>query len=171
MNLAADRLLDRQLGPYKIVEAIGQGGMARVYKGYHEDLARYAAIKVIAWGLVEDQEFTARFRREAQAIASLRHPHIVTIYDFGKYEHGYYLVMEYIDGQDLETLIARGERLSPATIQSIITQIAEALDYTHSHDVIHRDIKPSNIMITKEGEAILTDFGLVMLPNSRGNTT
>jgi serine/threonine protein kinase len=171
MNLAADRLLDRQLGPYKIVEAIGQGGMARVYKGYHEDLARYAAIKVIAWGLVEDQEFTSRFRREAQAIASLRHPHIVTIYDFGKYEHGYYLVMEYIDGQDLETLIARGEPLPPATIQSIITQIAEALDYTHSHNVIHRDVKPSNIMIAKEGEAILTDFGLVMLPNSRGNTT
>jgi len=171
MNVLADKLIGLKLGAYTIVEAIGQGGMARVYKGYHQDLDRYAAIKVMTWGLVEDEEFTNCFRREAQAIASLRHPHIVTIYDFGKYEYGYYLVMEYIAGEDLGALMARGTPLSPANIQTIISQIAQALDYTHRHQVIHRDIKPSNIMITKEGEAILTDFGLVMLPNSRGNTT
>ncbi len=171
MNPASDELIGRQLGSYKIVEAIGQGGMARVYKGYHSDLARYAAIKMITWGLVEDKEFTTRFRREAQAIAFLRHPHIVTIYDFGKYEHGYYLVMEYIDGEDLEAHIAHGEPLSPVAIQSVIAHIASALDHAHSNNVIHRDIKPSNIMIAKTGEAILTDFGLVMLPNSMGNTT
>ena len=171
MTAAPDKLVGQQLGPYEILEAIGQGGMARVYKGYHSDLDRYAAIKVIIWGLVEDEEFTTRFRREAQAIASLRHPHIVTIYDFGKYEYGYYLVMEYIDGEDLEAHVARGQRLSPEFIQSTIANIASALDYAHGNDVIHRDVKPSNIMMTQRGEAILTDFGLVMLPNSTGNTT
>ena len=86
IDIQTDRLIDQQLGSYKIVEPIGQGGMARVYKGYHADLDRYAAIKIIAWGLAEDKSLTTRFRREAQAIASLRHSHIVTIYDFGKYE-------------------------------------------------------------------------------------
>jgi serine/threonine-protein kinase len=171
MSSNTDRLLGQQLGPYQIVEAIGQGGMARVYKGYHADLDRYAAIKVITWGLVEDEDFTVRFRREAQAIASLRHPHIVTIYDFGKYEQGYYLVMEYIDGDDLEAHVIRGEPLRPTFIQSTISDIASALDYAHAANVIHRDVKPSNIMINRHDEAILTDFGLVMLPNSSGNTT
>ncbi|OQY45919.1 MAG: hypothetical protein B6242_09165 [Anaerolineaceae bacterium 4572_78] len=171
IDIQTDRLIDQQLGSYKIVEPIGQGGMARVYKGYHADLDRYAAIKIIAWGLAEDKSLTTRFRREAQAIASLRHSHIVTIYDFGKYENGYYMVMEYIDGEDIETFINRHKPIPPKAIQSLISDIAAALDYAHSHGVVHRDVKPSNIMLTNEGEAILTDFGLVMLSNSMGSTT
>ena len=171
MTGQSDKILGQRLGSYEIVEAIGQGGMARVYKGYHEDLDRYAAVKVITWGLVEDEEFSLRFRREAQAIATLRHANIVTIYDFGKYEYGYYMVMEYIDGSDLEALLSEGKNLHPQEIQSIIHHIAQALDHAHSHNVVHRDVKPSNIMITQKGEAILTDFGLVMLPNSNGTTT
>ena len=171
MSASSDRLLGQKLGSYELVEAIGQGGMARVYKGYHADLNRYAAIKVIVWGLSEDQEYTTRFRREAQAIAALRHPNIVTIYDFGGYDNGYFLAMEYIEGSDLEAVIARGERLPPQKIRAILSDIAGALDYTHSHNVIHRDIKPSNIMLTQDDQAILTDFGLVMLPNTIGNTT
>ncbi len=171
MDSKGDKLIGQKLGSYQILEAIGQGGMARVYKGYHPDLNRYAAVKVITWGLAEDEDFSASFRREAQAIASLRHPRIVTIFDFGQYDHGYYLVMEYIDGQDLGEFITLGKSFSPEEIISIIIDIASAIDYAHRLDVIHRDVKPSNIMMAGSGEAILTDFGLVMLPNSMGATT
>ena len=171
MNSPVDKLVGQQLGAYTINEAVGRGGMARVYKGFHKDLNRYAAIKVIEMGLSTDEEFIQRFRREAQAIASLKHANIVTIYDFAAFEYGYYLVMEYIDGHDLESTIVAGEEISPDTLQSIVFDIASALDHAHGHDVIHRDVKPSNIMITHSGQAILTDFGLVMLPNSAANTT
>ena len=170
-----DPVIGTVLGSYEIVEAVGEGGMARIYKGYHAELKRYAAIKVVNWGLQEDPEFTERFRREAQAIASLRHPNIVQIFDFGQYHGGYFMAMEFIDGTDLARHLHQMGKdqtlLSETEITTIMKDVAAALDYAHSRDVIHRDVKPSNIMINSEGQSILTDFGLVMLPSQKSQAT
>jgi serine/threonine-protein kinase len=175
MNTHQDPFIGARLGSYDIIEAIGEGGMARIYKGYHAELNRYTAIKVINWGLQEDPEYTERFRREAQAIAILRHPNIVQIFDFGKHSSGYFMVMEFIDGTDLAALLRdyreQQNLLPPAQIIHLVKDVAAALDYTHSRGVVHRDIKPSNVMLTQEGQAILTDFGLVMLPAFRSQHT
>jgi serine/threonine-protein kinase len=165
-----DALIGQMLGSYTIEEAIGVGGMARIYRGVHSELNRYGAVKVVNWGLEEDPEFTERFRREAQAIAGLRHPNIVQIFDFGKYDNGYFMVMEFIDGQDLSVLLHHQKEqntlLPPEQVIRIIKDIAAALDHAHDRGVIHRDVKPSNIMLNRHGQAILTDFGLVMLSAS-----
>lgn len=175
MTPGNDPLIGAMLGSYKIIEAVGQGGMARIYRGFHAELNRYAAVKVINWGLQEDPEFTERFRREAQAIATLRHPNIVQIFDFGKHSSGYYMVMEFIDGSDLAVQLRRyksnQQRLPQEQIIQIIKDVAAALDYAHSQNVVHRDVKPSNIMINQAGQSILTDFGLVMLPAHANKST
>jgi serine/threonine protein kinase len=173
--MTRDPFVGMMLGSYKVTEPIGEGGMARIYKGYHAELKRYAAIKVINWGLQEDPVFTERFRREAQAIASLRHPNIVQIFDFGKHDTGYFMVMEFIEGHDLSVELRQaresGELLPKEKIFRVIQDAAAALDYAHRREVVHRDVKPSNIMIHKEGQAILTDFGLVMLPAHKSQAT
>ncbi len=170
-----DPFIGITLGSYEILEAIGEGGMARIYKGYHVELNRYAAIKVVHWGLQEDLDFTERFRREAQAIASLRHPNIVQIYDFGKHESGYYMAMEFVEGGDLAVMLSQSRTrqtyLPPEETTKIIKGVASALDYAHRNGVIHRDVKPSNIMINRDGQPILTDFGLVMLPLQSSQAT
>lgn len=170
-----DALIGKTLGAYKIIEAIGAGGMARIYRGFHIELNRYAAIKVINWGLQEDPEFTERFRREAQAIASLRHPNIVQIYDFDKHDTGYFMAMEFIEGSDLAVqmrqLEAEKALLPNEKIISVISDVAAALDYAHEQGVIHRDVKPPNIMLNPNGQSILTDFGLVMLPSQASQAT
>ncbi len=173
--MSRDALIGTKIGSYEIIEAIGEGGMARIYKALHPELNRYVAIKVVHWGLQEDPEFTDRFRREAQAIASLRHPNIVQIFDFGKHESGYYMVMEFIDGSDLARQLyeyKQNNELPPQEqIIEVVKDVAAALDYAHQHEVIHRDIKPSNIMINSEGQSIVTDFGLVMLPGHKSHPT
>lgn len=172
---STDPLIGTRLGSYEIIAAIGQGGMARIYKGFHAELNRYTAIKVVHWGLQEDPEFTERFRREAQAIAILRHSNIVQIFDFGQHTSGYYMVMEFIEGSDLAVILRqyreRKEIFPRDKTIRIIRDVAAALDYAHSRGVIHRDVKPSNIMITPEGQPILTDFGLVMLPTHKSQAT
>lgn len=175
MSFGTDPFIGTKLGSYEITEAIGEGGMARIYKGFHAELNRFTAIKVVNWGLQEDPEFTERFRREAQAIAILRHPNIVQIFDFGKHTSGYFMVMEFIDGSDLQVQLreyrAREELLPKDKVIRVIREIAAALDYAHGRGVIHRDIKPSNIMLTREDQSILTDFGLVMLPAHKSQAT
>jgi serine/threonine-protein kinase len=175
MSVGTDPFMGAKLGSYEIIEAIGEGGMARIYKGFHAELNRFTAIKVINWGLQEDPEFTERFRREAQAIAILRHPNIVQIFDFGKHTSGYFMVMEFIDGSDLQVQLReyhqRNELLPKDKVMRVIREIAAALDYAHGRGVIHRDVKPSNIMLTREGQSILTDFGLVMLPAHKSQAT
>ncbi len=160
-------LIGRKLGPYEVIEFIGQGAMAEIYLGYHHDLKRKVAIKIIGRSLQSDPVFNARFRREAKAIARLNHPNIVKLSDFGAAEGGHYMVMEYIEGITLADLIVqvnRGERtLYAEDVTFIVRQIAAALDHAHSKDVIHRDVKPENIMIARSGQAILTDFGLALL--------
>jgi serine/threonine protein kinase len=163
-----DPLLNKQLGDYTIIDLLGQGGMARVYRGYDAKLDRYSAIKVIDSTLAASQdadEYRERFSREARAIARLRHPNIVNIYQFGEFNGTYYMAMAFLEGRDLRHILQeyaeRGERMPAAEVLSIARDIASALDYAHQNDVIHRDVKPSNIMVTTTG-AVLMDFGLAL---------
>ena len=167
--MRSDTLIGQYIGQYKILDKIGQGGMGEVYKGLHESLQRYVAIKLLGRDLRSDDKVTQRFLREAQAVAVLRHPHIVQIYDFGRYEGGHYMVMEYVEGVDLRAEIdrrqANEQTFAVPEILSIVTSLAHALDYAHSEGVIHRDVKPANIFLTPKGDVILGDFGLAMLRN------
>jgi len=165
--MPTDKLIGTTIGPYEILEKIGQGGMAEVYKGRHCELQRLVAIKFLGVHLKDDEQLTQRFKREARAIAALRHPNIVMVHDFGVSDHGHYMVMEYIEGADLRReMIRRSAAKQPYTSDEILnlaTQIASALDYAHNQGVIHRDVKPGNIFVNPNGQAILGDFGLVML--------
>ena len=155
-------LVGRTLGRYRIVSKIAQGGMATVYLAWHSGLGHHVALKVLLPVFAQDEEFVRRFKREAWAVAKLRHPNIVRIYDAGESEGYHYIAMEYIEGGSLKDLLDRqgGRPLDLATALQIVRQIASALDYAHSRGIIHRDIKPSNILLTKEGKAVLTDLGI-----------
>ena len=157
----------QNLGKYRILEPLGRGGMAQVYKAYHPQLDRYVAIKVLRSDLVEEVEFLARFRREARAVAALRHPHIVQIYDFDVQGDLYYMVMELLEGDTLKaylnSLRARGERLPLGETARVFNDVLDGLSYAHGEGIIHRDLKPANIMLTRRGQAVLTDFGIAQI--------
>lgn len=157
-----ERLIGKAFGPYKVLEKIGEGGMAVVYRGVQESLDRSVAIKVLRTELSADQEFIARFRQEALAVAQLSHPNILHVYDAG-FAHGvYYIVMAYVDGGSLKDLIAQGP-VEPGFACSIAAPLAEALDHAHQRGLVHRDVKPSNILLTRDGRPLLTDFGIARL--------
>ena len=142
---------------YAIEAKLGQGGMAAVYLAVDQSLGRKVALKVIT---SRDKESLERFQREAQAIAKLRHPHIVQVYDVGVFGSQHYFTMEYIEGVSLEQMIESSPKPGIQNIAHIMMQVAEALDYAHQQDIVHRDVKPSNILIDKKGTAYLTDFGI-----------
>lgn len=162
-----DSLIGRVIDGYRIESLLGHGGMARVYRAIDENLNRFVAIKIIDPRSVEDNEYRERFKLEARAIAKLNHPNIVSIYRFGEVGELYFMAMEYIEGFDLRWLITdyrrQNEQMPYDTMGKILEQIAKALDYAHKQGVIHRDVKPSNIMISRDGNAILTDFGLALV--------
>lgn len=166
----ADELLGQQLDEYQLAELLGQGGMARIYRGYDVRLKRSVAIKVIDATYRADADYRARFEREAQAIAQLEHPHIVRLYRYGEVSGLFYMAMQYVEGRDLKTILAdykeRGVRMPFPEVSHIIREVCQALDYAHSKGIIHRDIKPSNIMIDAQGRAYLTDFGLALLADT-----
>jgi eukaryotic-like serine/threonine-protein kinase len=164
-----DSLIGKQLGDYTIQSLLEQGGMARVYRGYDPKLDRYAAVKVIEPNLIasdDEEEYRQRFQREARAIAKLNHPNVVGVYQFGQVGISYYMAMVFVDGDDLRNILKAHNRqrqlLPHAKILRIARDIAGSLDYSHEQGVIHRDVKPSNIMVTGEGRAVLTDFGLAL---------
>lgn len=157
------------VGPFEIVEKIGQGGMATVFKAYHAKLDRHVAIKVLHPAFRDDDSFLRRFGREARLVANLDHPHIVPIYDFAEHEGRPYLVMRYVHGITLKERHDQGQ-LSSEEVVSIVTAVSAALDYAHNKGILHRDIKPSNILLDRQGKAFLTDFGLARLTNI-GETT
>lgn len=155
----------RTVGKYTLETLIGRGGMAEVYRSYHPELERNLAIKIIHPFLTEDGGFVERFRREARAAASLRHPHIVQIYDFDVTPDGlYYMVMEYVAGIPLDQYLQppRTPMPLPEAI-SLFTQIASAVQYAHQHGIVHRDIKPGNILRHETGDLYLSDFGLAQI--------
>jgi serine/threonine protein kinase len=165
-----DGLIGQTIGPYKITERIGEGGMAVVYKGYQQSLNRYVAIKVLRSELAQDEQFVERFRREALAVAELSHPNILHVYDAGMAHGSYYIVMAFVDGGSLRDLIAQGP-LEIEYATSIAGQLAEALDHAHRNGLVHRDVKPNNILMTREGRPLLTDFGIAKaLHESQGLT-
>ncbi|MEW6424966.1 MAG: protein kinase [Bacillota bacterium] len=145
---------------YEIIEELGGGGMAIVYKGRDKFLNRLVTIKVLRPEFTVDKDFITRFQREAQAVARLSHPNIVSIYDVGQEEHIHYLVMEYVHGDNLKTLIKKGGPLNPERALHIVVQICKALQHAHENNIVHRDVKPHNILITYGGWAKLTDFGM-----------
>lgn len=165
-----DSLIGQTIGPYKIVEKIGEGGMAVVYKGFQQSLNRYVAIKTLRTDLAQDEQFVARFRREALAVAELNHPNILHVYDAGVAYGLYYIVMAYVDGGSLRDLITQGP-LEIDYAVSIAAQIADALDHAHRQGIIHRDVKSNNILISRDGRPLLTDFGIAKaLHESQGLT-
>jgi len=149
------------LGNYQILEKIGAGGMGSVYKAYQPALGRYVAIKVLPPQTAGDPSFAERFALEARAIGKLRHPNIVTAYDFSSSGDVAYLVSDFIDGGTLADQL--GAPLPLDYVMTILGPMASALDYAHARGVIHRDIKPQNILLTHEGSPLLTDFGLAKI--------
>lgn len=151
-------------GRYEILEKVGGGGMAIVYKAKCNLLNRNVAVKVLRDEFIEDEEFIKKFRRESQAAASLSHPNIVNVYDVGEEEIDgkkiYYIVMEFISGKTLKELIREKKRLGIEETLNYSIQIAEALEHAHRNHIIHRDIKPHNIMITEDNRAKVMDFGI-----------
>ncbi len=164
---AEDPLLGQQLDEYQLEAVLGRGGMARVYRGLDIRLNRTVAIKVIDTPFMADSDYLVRFEREAQAIAQLEHPNVITVYRFGEVNQVLYLAMRYIEGDDLETRLTNyrdQEKFMPAEEVSRITrEVCTALDYAHEKGVIHRDVKPSNIMLGQDDRTILADFGLALL--------
>jgi serine/threonine protein kinase len=146
---------------YEIIEKIGSGGMAVVYKGKDLLLNRVVAVKILRDQFAQDEGFVQRFRREAQSAASLSHPNIVSIYDVGQQDDTYFLVMEYVVGSSLKKLIKQKGPMAPEEVIEIAFQLCEALEHAHQHGIIHRDIKPHNILVTADGSRVkVTDFGI-----------
>jgi serine/threonine protein kinase len=145
---------------YEIMERIGGGGMAIVYRALDTLLNRSVSIKILRSQFVTDEDFVRRFRREAQAAASLSHPNIVNIYDVGTEGEIYYIVMEYVDGRTLKEIIQERGPLPVEEAIEIAKQICHALQHAHEHNIVHRDIKPHNVLISKEGRVKVTDFGI-----------
>ncbi|MEQ8673121.1 MAG: serine/threonine-protein kinase [Aggregatilineales bacterium] len=160
-------LVGKQLGDYKLTEALAVGGMSQVYVGEDVKIGRKAAVKVLTQELLEkDSNLTERFQREARAVGALEHDNIITIYQYGEQDDIYFLAMRLVIGHDLADELNRlqrqGKLMSVDRMINLLSQVASALDYAHKAGIIHRDIKPSNILIDKSDKAILTDFGLVL---------
>ena len=157
------------VGHYRILEQLGQGGMATVYKAYHATLDRYVAIKVLHPAFLEGPSFQTRFLREARLVAKLEHPNIVPIYDYAEHERQPYLVMKYIEGETLKTRLARSLPTADE-IARIVKSVGQALAYAHQQGILHRDVKPSNIMLASDGQIYLADFGLARIAQAGEST-
>ncbi len=152
-----DPLLNKR---YKLLSPLGAGGMAVVYKAQDLSLGRLVAIKVLRDNLTSDPDFLTRFQQEARAAANLAHPNIVTVHDFGRDGDRYYIVMEYIEGQDLKTLIKEGAPFPIERTLDLSIQMCAGIGYAHRAGLVHCDVKPQNILVTADGRAKITDFGI-----------
>src|SRR3954470_16877201 len=158
-------------GRYELVRHIARGGMAEVYLAHDKLLDRPVALKVLFPELSVDRSFVERFRREAQAAASLSHPNIVSVYDWGEEEGTYFIVMEYVDGRTLSAMLREEGPLLPDRAAGIGAEVAAALAFAHRNGVIHRDVKPGNVIITTDGLVKVTDFGIARAANAEENLT
>jgi len=160
-------LVGKTLGKYRILARLGRGGTAIVYKAYQPGLDRYVAVKALHRHLAEDEDFIRRFEHEASAVARLRHPNIVQVYDFDHIGDLYYMVMEFIEGPSLrEELHARsfsGKLFALPEIARVFSALGSAIDYAHKQGMVHHDLKPANILLTAQGQTVLTDFGIAKI--------
>ncbi len=161
--------IGENVGPYRITDRLGQGGMATVYQAYHAKLDRFVAIKVLHPAFKEDPNFLTRFQREAQIVARLEHPNIVPIYDYSDQDGQPYLVMKFIEGQTLKARLAE-KPLPLEEVVRIMGSVGQALTYAHGVGILHRDIKPSNILLEKGVEPYLADFGLARIAGAGEST-
>jgi len=155
-----DGLVGQMLTEYKIVEKVGQGGMATVFRAIQTTLKRPAAIKILAPEMAQDSALLARFHQEAISAANLEHPHIVPIYEVDEAQGYHFIAMKYIEGDSLKRVIAREGPLAWSRVHDLVDQIAGALDYAHERGFVHRDVKPSNVMVAAGDYVYLMDFGL-----------
>ena len=161
-------LAGKTFGRYHIIEPLGEGGMAAVYKAFDTRLERYVAVKVITSSQQESEEFLKRFEREAKSLAKLTHSNIVGVIDYGEEEGLPYLVMEYLPGGTMKELL--GKIMSVHEAASLVLLVAHALEYAHSYNIVHRDVKPANVLITESGTPMLSDFGIAKMLDPTGTT-
>ena len=154
--------VQRDFPQLELLDLVGRGGMGLVYKARQRRLDRLVALKVLAPDLAADPAFAERFLREAQALAKLSHPNVVTVHDFGERNGRYFLLMEYVDGTSLRQLFEDGS-LSPPQALRLVPELCAGLQYAHEQGIVHRDIKPENILIDRDGRVKIADFGLVKL--------
>ena len=166
MIAKGQRINDR----YEIIRTIGEGGMANVYLAHDVILDRMVAVKILRGDLADDEKFVRRFQREAIAASSLSHPNIVEMYDVGEDDGRYFIVMEYVDGKTLKSLIKKRGALTLPEVVDIMLQLTSAITHAHESYIIHRDIKPQNVMILEDGRVKITDFGIAMALNSNEMT-
>ena len=162
----------KQLGRYEVLGELGQGAMGVVYKARDPLIDRVVAIKTINLGLAMDEkeEYEGRFYQEAKAAGRLNHPNIVTIYDVGRSGDVAYIAMEFLEGRELRDVLKEGTLLPVVQVLNIVAQVAQGLAYAHEHDIIHRDVKPSNIMVIRDGNVKITDFGIARMASSSVRT-
>ncbi len=167
----SEYFINKTIGPYLIIDKIGQGGMGVVFKARHEKLGRVVALKMLASHLAENPEMRARFLREAKLQANFVHPNVVNLFDYIEENNNVFLVMEYIDGETLEQMLLKRRCLSVAEAFYVARGVLDALMFMHKHGVIHRDIKPSNIMVSSSGHVKVTDFGIARLADDEHSIT
>lgn len=165
-----ENLIGTTMGQYQILDELGRGGMAVVYKAWQPSLRRYVALKVLLPYLGNDPEFIQRFQQEGIVAANLSHPHIVTIYEVGQHEGHIFIAMEYVEGTSLEQLVLDQGALPLERVVGILRQVAEALDYAHKRRFLHRDIKPANILLAEDDRVVITDFGIAKALEGSGAT-
>jgi serine/threonine protein kinase len=164
-------LIGRTLGTYKIIDEIGHGGMANVYRATQPSIGREVAIKVLPPHFLQDRTFVRRFTREVQVIASLQHPHILPVYDFGEQDGLPYIVMAYMPGGTLADRMRKVGALPLPEVTRLVEQIADGLDHAHQKGIVHRDFKPSNVLLDEHGNVYLADFGIAKVAESTTQLT
>src|ERR1700736_1422217 len=163
-------LIGKSLGQFRIVDRIGAGGMATVFKAYQPNLDRYVAVKVLPAYHARDPVFLKRFQQEARSVAKLQHANIVPIHEFGEQDGITFIVMEYVDGGTLKDRLKQ-RPISVAEAVDFVIQAAEGLGCAHGHGIVHRDVKPANMLVRKDGHLLLSDFGIAKILEGTTNLT